>query len=119
MAIDLTGFRADTDTLLSDWGEAVDIYRLSINYDTVPPTETWADSADATVEIQPIAGNKFRHDAGVLAEATHWGFAVYNSGILVGDRIYRTGDTNYYDVLRVDNLEDHLEIWMKYVKGAV
>ncbi len=119
MTIDLTGFYADTDFLLTEWGETVDVYRLTVNYNTIPPTETWADAADVTMEIQPIAGSKLRHDAGILAEATHWGFADYDSGVLVTDRIYRAGETNNYNVLREDNLEDHLEIWMKYVAGAV
>ena len=119
MAIDLTGFKADTDTLLTEWGETVTIQRLSIDYSTSPPTETWADSGTLSMEIQPISGSKFRADPGILVNATHWGFADYDSGLVVGDHIIRTGDTNYYDVLRVDNLEDHLETWMKYVAGAV
>ncbi len=120
MTIDLTGFQADTDSLLSDWGETVTIQRLTVNYNTVPPTETWtAEATTVSMEIQPISGNLGRHDAGLLAEATHWGFADYDSGLLTNDRIIRSGDINHYQILRVDNLEDHLEIWMKYVEGVV
>ncbi len=119
MAVDLTSFRADTDALLTLWGETVAIHRLTLNHATIPPTETWATSGDVAMEIQPTAGMKIRHDAGVVAQSTHWGFAKYNSGIVVGDRIIRFGDSNYYEVLRVDDFEDHLEIWMRYVKGVV
>lgn len=118
MAIDLTGFRADTTALLALWGESVDIHRLTVDWDTVPPTETWANDHSETLEIQPTAGMKIRHDAGLLINATHWAMAEYDADIVVTDRIFRGGITNYYDVLRVDNLEDHLEIWMKFVEGA-
>ncbi len=120
MTIDLTGFKADTDSLLTDWGETVTIKRLTLDYNTVPPTETWnAEAVTVSMEMQPISGSKMRHDAGILASATHWGLAKFDSGILTTDRLFRAGDTNHYDVLRVDDLEDHLEIWMKYVAGAV
>ena len=119
MAIDLTGFRADTTALLTLWGETVTPKRLSIDYTTVPPTETWTDAAIISMEIQPIAGSMFRGDPGLIVDASHWGFVAYDSGVLKNDRIIRAGDTNYYLVTRVDDLEDHLEVWMKYVAGAV
>ncbi len=121
MAIDLTGAKAATDTLLTLWGETITIQRLSLNYSTSPPTETWSSAGISTIsmEIQPISGSMRRHDAGLLAAATHWGLADYDSGLLTNDRIIRAGDTNYYEVIRVDNLEDHLEVWMKYVAGAI
>ena len=119
MTIDLTGFQTDTDTLLSDWGETVTIKRLTIDYDTVPPEETWATSTTVSMEIQQRGGSMGRKDSGLADEATHWGFADYNSGVLVNDRIYRSGDDSYYLVLSVSDLEDHLEVWMKYVQGAL
>jgi len=119
MAIDLTAFRADTTALLTLWGETVTPKRLAINYATVPPTETWTDAATFTMEIQPISGSMFRGDPGLIDNATHWGFAAYDAGVLTDDRIIRAGDTNHYLVTRVDDLEDHLEVWMKYVAGAV
>ncbi len=123
MAIDLTGFRADTTALLVLWGETVTPKRLSIDYAAVPPTETWTAAATFSMEIQPISGSMFRGDPGLISGATHWGFAAYNAGVLVDDRIIRTAyapaDTNYYLVTRVDDLEDHLEVWMKCVAGAV
>ena len=119
MSIDLTGFRADTVALLTLWGETVTPKRLSIDYSTVPPTETWNAAATYSMEIQPVSGSMSRGDPGLIAGATHWGFAAYNAGVLTDDRIIRAGDTNYYLVTRVDDLEDHLEVWMKYVAGAV
>ncbi len=123
MAIDLTGFRADTVALLTLWGETVTPRRLTIDYSTIPPTETWNDAATISMEIQPISGSMFRGDPGLIAGADHWGITIYEAGGLIDDRIIRTGyapaDTNYYLVTRVDDLEDHLEVWMKYVAGAV
>lgn len=119
MAIDLTGFRADTSALLVLWGETVTLRRFSIDYNTIPPTETPTDITTISMEIQPISGRMFRGDPGLIAGADHWGITAYDAGVLVDDRIIRAGDTNYYLVTRVDDLEDHLEVWMKYVAGAV
>jgi len=119
MALDLTQHRADTSRILTQHGETVTPRRLTIDDSTVPPTETWPDAATITMEIQPISGSMFRGDPGLIAGASHWGIAAYNAGTLLNDRIIRAGDTNYYLVVRVDDLEDHLEVWMKYVAGAV
>jgi hypothetical protein len=119
MTIDLAGFIADTTAILGDWGETVTIQRLAINYATVPPTETWTDSGTVSMEIQPSSGNLSRSDPGLLSERTHLGIAAYNAGLLANDKIIRSGDTNYYLILRVEDWEDHLEVWMKYVAGAV
>ncbi len=119
MSLDLTQQYTDTDWVLSQHGETVSVYRLLLSYTTVPPTETWASATTATIEIQPMGGNMPRHDAGLAAGATHFGFADYDSAIVQNDRIMRTGDTNYYLVLDSKNYEDHLELYMKYCKGAV
>ena len=119
MAIDLTKFRSDTTALLVLWGETVTVQRLSIDYSPIPPTETWTATLTLLMEIQSISGSMFRGDPGLIAGADHWGMAAYDAGILTDDRIIRAGDANHYLVTRVDDLEDHLEVWMKYVVGAV
>ena len=49
--MDWTQARADTDFYLSEHGAAMSIMSLTLDYDEVPPLETWASVGTGTLDI--------------------------------------------------------------------
>jgi hypothetical protein len=117
--IDLTAIQTEISSLIVLWGEPTTVQSLTLSYSTVPPAETWATSSSDTCYFQPAGGFLNRLDPGLAAETTHVVFADHDSGIIQNQRLIRSGDTNYYLVLKVEDHDSHLELFCRYVKGAV
>jgi len=119
MTWDVTPYQDLIAWAVSEYGETATIKRLSIDYDAVPPEETWSETGTTTIIFQPSAGYFLRRDPGAMARSTHRGLATHDSGIEIGDRIYRSGETDYYRVDKVEKWKIYFEVWMKYVQGAL
>ncbi len=120
MAFDYSPYQDLVDWALQEYGESVTFKRLTVDYNTIPPTETWTLTGTIYAIIQPLGGGRIRQDPGVMADSTHQILAAYDSGLLVGDQIYRTGDTtNYYMIQNIQNWTALFRMSAKYVAGAV
>jgi hypothetical protein len=119
MPFDYSPYQDLVDWALSEYGESVTYKRLTIDYAAVPPTETWTLTGTVWSIVQPLSGHFLRSDPGRAAGATHRILAAFDSGIFVGDRIFRAGDTNYYEVQIVEDWEVLFQITAKYCKGAL
>lgn len=119
MAFDYTPYQALILWAVGEYGESITFNRLTVDYSTIPPAETWTLIGTINAIVQPSMGFLNRADPGFAQKSTHRIVATHDSGILAGDRIYRTGDTNYYLVNRVENWSVMFEVWVEYVAGAV
>jgi hypothetical protein len=109
---------ADTRTLLQSGGVSVTVYSSSFNYDNIPPTRESPSSVEtATVHIYAKRGTGFRDEKGAIAESTHVIYFPQTSSVAVFHRIVKSGETDFYRVLRVDPYEDHNRVWARKVEN--
>ena len=120
MAFDYSPFQVLVAWALEEYGESITFKRLSVDYATTPPTETWTLTGTVYAIVQPVSGSLWRHDAGFLEDSTHRILVTHDSGILEADRIFRSGDSNYFLVQCIGNWQTVMfQIAAKYVAGAM
>lgn len=109
--------QADTTAILNVWGETLTVKRRSASYGaTGKATITWTTIGTITGDWQPLPGSAIIEEAGLEVKSSSQIYAVYNAGILAGDRIYRIDGTYEY-VNYIKKHEDHLAIRMKLTEG--
>ncbi len=109
---------ADTQRLLQSGGVSVTVHSQAYNYDNIPSTRKASSTVETkTVHIFPKSGSGSRDEKGLLAEATHQIMFPLTSSVAVGHRIYQSGETDFFQVLRVDSFEDHKEIRARKVEN--
>lgn len=80
----------------------------------VPRSGTLVTRESATVQIFPLStkeGGLMRNEKGEIIARTHKIFFPYTSSIQAGDRVYESGESDYYETKKVDEFEDHKRIY--------
>jgi len=120
------GYKEDTVTIIGDSGsKTVYLYTRTSSYSAsnkTMPVQTTTIVETATVQIFPArsrsSGRGFTKDErGELVDYTHVLYFPYTSTVSVGMRIIEDGQTDYYEVMRVDPFEDHNRVYGKLVEG--
>lgn len=62
-------------------------------------------------------GSFTKDPLGDIAEATHSIMCSWSATISVGNLIFESGETDYYEVLSVASFEDHKELMAKKVEN--
>ena len=115
--------RQDTLDILGEDGSTVVVRRISELYGTIPVRETATTVFTATAHISRLAGRRqgrtFASPEGLgeLVEATHAVYFPFTSTISVRDRLEVDGDTVYFEVLGIDEYDDHKRLWTRRIEN--
>lgn len=116
--------RQDTLDILGDDGTVVVVSRITEVHDTIPVRESATSVFSATVHINRLAGRRTNRlgrfpgaGMGELQEATHAVYWSFTSTIMVADRLSVAGDSSYFEVLGLDEYDDHKRAWTKRVEN--
>jgi len=111
----------DTDKILSDGlqDSSVTVKKQTATYSefSVYPAENLTVIETATVNIFPKSGVFKKEIAGRVIENTHLIFFPSTSSVAVGDWIYEGSETNYHEVLNVEDYEGHKQVYTQKVEG--
>lgn len=120
-----TVWRSDTTAILSDGGgvtatvkSATYVFKTGIQYES-GTSNIWTGTVLIfTRRSMGTRGGGFaQKEIGWIAEATHDIYFPYTSTISVGNRVFESGETDYYEVLNIALFEDHKEIMAKKVEN--
>lgn len=117
-----TAIAEDTDSILSEWGETVGVYRNEITYggDGAASLETWNLIVSCLADIQPYSGNMRTRAVGQERQSTHRIFFPANTPVIPGDKIRKYGWVAGDDEYLVDHIfdeEGHVEVEATIVRG--
>lgn len=114
----LTEMKADTDQILSEWGEALTIKRNTPTYDGAgKATDSWGEVGTITGEWQPVSGSTMRAEEGLEVKSSAQVMAAFNVNVREADEVHRA-DGSYMTVNYVKKFEDHVTIFLvKTEKG--
>lgn len=117
-----TVWRADTLAILADGGgSTVAVKTATIDYvDGFSRFRNDDRVWSGTVMIFLMRSDRrqaIHMPDGRIVESTHRVYFPYTSTVSVGSRVFKSGETDYYEVLRIGLFEDHKEIFATKVEG--
>jgi len=114
----LAQMKADTVTILSEWGETLTVQRRSITYDTESKAvETWQTIATINGDWQPLSGLVAYEEQGLEVKSVSQIITEEGVDVKPGDRIYRV-DGSYECVNYIRKYEDHYTIRMTIAEAG-
>ena len=114
----LDNMKADTLTILDEWGELVTIKRASLSYDSAGmAAQSWATDSSVAGDWQPSSGDTERAEAGREIKTDAILILPFDADILEGDRVYRS-DGSFEYVNYVKKFEDHITGFLTRTAGS-
>lgn len=119
-----TGMRSQVATQILGAGVLCDVLRFSPTKDsTGRQVGTYvtltSGGVDEIIWIQPISGVSDVQEQGISAETTHYAYQVWGgTDLRPTDRIFPSGGTYVYDVIRPQIFETHRRAEVKQVRRA-
>jgi len=109
---------SDTDSLIQS-GTVVTVKNVTQEYNG---TSVYPESATTTIEtstvlIFPKSGAFKKEIKGRVVESTHTLFFPSTSSVAVDHRIYEPNETNYHEVMDVQNYEGHKQVYTQKVEN--
>ena len=116
----VTQKQQDTDFILGDWSEILQVKCKSNSYDNKNmATTTWVNKGNQfNGDWQPATGRSSRSQPGLKVIYDAVVFCSVNVSVDEGDRIYRTNGT-FENVTFVAKHEDHFEIFLNKTEGEI
>lgn len=115
---DVAALCNDTVNIISDWEEALDIYRMSKTYnDSGIAEESWTLVGAFIGDWQPVSAATMRAEAGLSVRTSSLVIGPCDLDVEENDRIQKADGTFEY-VNFSQQHEEHIEIYLKRDEGS-
>lgn len=113
----LAEMKADTDQILSEWGETLTRKRLAATYDDDGrATNTYTNTTTFTGDWQPTSGKVKLMEQGLEIKYDALVIAAFDASVEEDDQIFRA-DGTFMRVKSISKYEDHMTIFLTRTKG--
>ena len=114
----IAAYCSDTVSIISDWDESLEIYRMTATYnDSGIAVESWTLVGAFIGDWQPVSAATMRAEAGLSVRTSSVVFGPCDLDVVENDRIQKADGTFEYVNFSKQH-EDHIEVYLKRDEGS-